>query len=94
MNSFRATFVCSQVKIVRESDHKLVRHEHGDGFTSETTFEVYGDHLTVVSLTIKKKICLTRILTEFFGANIHQLEERGRYTTTNAEELGPSVDST
>ena len=39
-----------QVKIVRESDHKLVRHETGDGFTSVTTFEACGDNLTVVSI--------------------------------------------
>jgi len=39
----------AKVKIVRESDHKLVRHEHGEGFTSVTVFEVHGEHLIVTA---------------------------------------------
>jgi len=39
-----------QVKIVRESDHKLVLHEHGHGVTSVVTFEIRGEHLFVVSV--------------------------------------------
>jgi len=46
------TLLCSvsKVRVVRESDHRLVRHEHGEGFRSETVLEVHGEHLLVVSV--------------------------------------------
>ena len=37
----------AKVKLVLESDSKLVRHEAGSGFSTVTTFEVSGDTLTV-----------------------------------------------
>jgi len=45
-----------QVKIVRESDHKLVLTNHGDGFNSVTTFEVSGNSLTLVSILLNYNI--------------------------------------
>jgi hypothetical protein len=43
-------FLSLQVKLHLESDRKLVRHEHGEGFNSVTTFELVGDRLHVVCI--------------------------------------------
>ena len=41
-----------QVKLVLESPHKIVAHEHAEGVNVVATFEVVGDHLHVVSLLV------------------------------------------